>query len=63
MDYHEGMSANERHYHFGLMDEFYKYVNQKNEKAAIDVLIQAKFSIERAKEIVSEIFKNLQFYD
>ena len=46
MDCYDGMKVNERLYRLGLMDEFYKFINQGNEAAAIDVLTQAKFKIE-----------------
>jgi len=59
MDCYDGMKVNERLYHLGLMDEFYKFINQGNEEAAIDVLTQAKFNIEEAKVTVHEILKNL----
>jgi len=42
----EGVSVNARLYKLGLMDEYYMYINRKDEKAAIEVLTQAEFNLE-----------------
>ncbi len=59
MDCHDGKTMNERLYHFGLLDEFYIYIKQRNENAAIDVLTQAKYSNEQAKETVHELLNSI----
>jgi len=59
----EGVSVNTWLYKLELMDEYYTYINRKDEKAVIGVLAQAEFSIEQATEIVQGLLNNSQFDD
>ena len=62
MENYEGMTVNERLYHFGLMDEFDKCILERDQNAAIRVLVKVKFNIIQAKETVGSILENPEFY-
>jgi len=45
----EGMTVNERLFHFGLMDEYDAAMNSRNEALGISILQRAKFTLEQAQ--------------
>ncbi|GJI87251.1 hypothetical protein [Duganella hordei] len=58
----EGMTVNERLYHFGLMDQFDAAAKSGNVSAMEQVLLQARFSTAQAKETAQAVASNPKRY-
>jgi hypothetical protein len=54
----DGMTVNERLYHFGLMPEFDVAARARNVPAMEKVLLQARFSMTQAKETALAVAAN-----
>lgn len=58
----EGMTVNERLYHFGLTDTFDEAIRANRKDRAISVLEQAKFTREQAESTVQTILAEPKRY-
>lgn len=58
----EGMTVNERLWHFGLTDEYDSAIRSKNKELAIAVLQRAKFTREQAEFTTTTTLADPQRY-
>ncbi len=58
----EGMTVNERLFHFGLLDTFDNAVRSRELGHVVAVLLQAKFNESQAKFTAETILANPGFY-
>ena len=56
----DGMTVLERLYHFGLLEDFDKRIEQRDQAGSIEVLTRAELSVEHATETVQAVLKKSQ---